>query len=253
MLKARVIPSLMLKGNRLVKTVKYDNDLYIGDPLNAIRIFNEKEVDELIILDILASTESKGPPIKLIREIASECFMPLCYGGGIRSIEDISEILNAGVEKVAINTHAIENPQFVKMAAEAFGSQSIVISLDVKINKKGRYEVFTRRGKQPTGLDTIDWVILMQEMGAGEIILNAIDRDGTLQGYDIDLIRAVTSAVSIPVIASGGAGNLSHLVEAIDYGGASAVAVGSMFVLHGKHRAVLISYPSPQELGVIGI
>ena len=253
MLKARVIPSLLLKGNRLVKTVKYDNDLYVGDPLNAIRIFNEKEVDELILLDIQATAEHKRPPIKLIREIASECFMPLCYGGGIGSIEDINEILNAGVEKVAINAYAIENPQFVKTAAEAFGSQSIVISLDIKINKKGNYEVFTRRGKQPTGLEAVPFAILMQDMGAGEIVINSIDRDGTLQGYDIDLIRSVSSVVSIPVIASGGAGNLSHLVEAISDGGASAVAVGSMFVLHGKHRAVLISYPSPRELGVIEI
>jgi len=253
MLIARVIPSLLLKGTGLVKTVKFDNELYIGDPLNAIRIFNEKEVDELILLDTRASAEHKQPQIKLIREIASECFMPLCYGGGIRSIEDISEILDAGIEKVAINTYAVENPQFVKTAAEAFGSQSIVISIDVKINKKGRYEVFTRRGKQPTGLEPVAFAILMQEMGAGEIMLNAIDRDGTLQGYDIDLIKSVSSVVSVPVIASGGAGNLAHLKDAITYGGASAVAVGSMFVLHGKHRAVLISYPSPQELGVIGI
>jgi len=249
MLKARVIPSLMLKGNRLIKTIKYDNDLYIGDPLNAIRIFNEKEVDELIILDIQASTEGKGPPIKIIREIAGECFMPLCYGGGIRSIEDINEILGAGVEKVAINSYAIENPQFIRKAAEAFGSQSIVISLDVKMNKKGKYEVFTRRGRKPTGLIAAEFARLAQEMGAGEIVLNAIDRDGTLQGYDIDLIKSVSSVVSIPVIASGGAGELSHLAEAINRGGASAVAVGSMFVLHGKHRAVLISYPSPGELG----
>jgi len=253
MLKARVIPSLMLKGNRLVKTIKYNSDIYVGDPLNAIRIFNEKAVDELIILDILASAECKRPPIKLIREIAGECFMPLCYGGGIRSIEDINEILSAGVEKVAINTYAVEDPRFIMKAAEVFGSQSIVISLDVRMNNKGKYEVFTQRGKKPTGLAAADFALLAQEMGAGEIILNSIDRDGTLQGYDIDLIKSVSSAVSIPVIASGGAGELTHLVEAITCGGASAVAVGSMFVLHGKHRAVLISYPSPQELGDMSI
>jgi cyclase len=179
--------------------------------------------------------------------------MPLCYGGGIRSIEDISEILDAGVEKVAINTYAVENPLFVKTAAEAFGSQSIVISLDVKKNKRGKYDVFTRRGKQPTGLEPADFAIRLQEMGAGEIMLNAIECDGTLKGYDIDLIRSVSSVVSIPIIASGGAGTLSHILDAIKLGGASAVAVGSLFVLHGKHRAVLISYPSPQELGVLGI
>lgn len=243
----------MLKGNRLVKTIRYDNALYIGDPLNAIRIFNEKEVDELIILDIEASTGGKGPPIKMIREMAGECFMPLCYGGGIRSVEDINEILSAGVEKVAINTFVVENPQFIEKAAEAFGSQSIVISLDVKMNEKGKYEVFTGRGKKPTGLIAADFAQLVQEMGAGEIVLNSIDRDGTLQGYDIDLIKSVSSVVSIPVIASGGAGKLSHLVEAINLGGASAVAVGSMFVLHGKHRAVLISYPSLKELGDMSI
>ncbi len=253
MLKARVIPSLLLKGTGLVKTLKFDNELYVGDPLNAIRIFNEKEVDELILLDTRATAEYTRPPIKLIREIASECFMPLCYGGGIRSIEDINEILDAGVEKVAINTYAVENPRFVKTAAEAFGSQSIVISMDVKKSKRGKYEVFTRRGMQPTGLDPANFAIRLQEMGAGEIMLNAIERDGTLQGYDIDLIKSVSSVVSIPIIASGGAGTLSHIADAIKLGGASAVAVGSLFVLYGKHRAVLISYPSPQELGVLGI
>jgi len=253
MLKPRVIPSLMLKGNRLVKTVKYNGELYIGDPLNAIRIFNEKEVDELIVLDIQASIENRKPSIALIREIASECFMPLCYGGGITSIEDIDQILDSGVEKVAISTCAVENPQFIKTAAAAFGSQSIVISLDVRKEKDGRYEIYTRRGKKRTGWDASSFAQMAQNMGAGEIILNSIDMDGTLQGYDIDLIKSISSIVSIPVIASGGAGKLAHLREAISQGGASAVAVGSMFVLHGKLRAVLISYPSPQELGDITI
>ncbi len=251
MLKPRVIPSLMLKRNRLVKTVNYNGELYIGDPINAIRIFNEKEVDELIVLDIDASIESRKPSIALIREIASECFMPLCYGGGITSIEDIEQILDSGVEKVAISTCAIEEPQIIRSAARAFGSQSIVVSLDVRKEKDGRYKIYTQRGKKRTGLDASGFAQMAQTMGAGEIMLNSIDRDGTLEGYDIDLIRSVSSRVSIPVIASGGAGKLAHLREAISQGGASAVAVGSMFVLHGKLRAVLISYPSAQELGEI--
>ncbi len=251
MLTTRVIPCLLLKGQGLVKTIKFKASEYVGDPINTIRIFNEKEVDELILLDILATVDQKRPPMKLISEIASECFMPLCYGGGIRSIDDIKEILNIGVEKVAMNTYAVDNPHFIRDAAETFGSQSIVVAIDVKRSFLGKHEIFTHGGREATVLDPVEFAIQVEEMGSGEIFLNSIDRDGTMQGYDIELIRKVSEAVSIPVIACGGAGKLSDFADAVTLGRASAVAAGSFFVFHGKHRAVLISYPSRQELSEV--
>jgi cyclase len=248
MLNIRVIPCLLLRGQGLVKTVQFKDAKYIGDPINAIKIFNEKEVDELILLDILATVEQRRPPFKLISEIASECFMPLCYGGGICNLDDIAEIFNLGVEKIAINTYAINNPYFIKDAAGEFGSQSIVLAMDVKKNLLGEYEVLTQGGRKSTKLDPVRFAIEMEEMGAGEIFLNSIDRDGTMQGYDIELVKKVTEAVSIPVIACGGAGKLSDFAVVIKEGGASAVAAGSLFVFHGEERAVLISYPSVREL-----
>lgn len=248
MLNIRVIPCLLLRGQGLVKTVQFKDAKYVGDPINAVKIFNEKEVDELILLDILATVEQRKPPLKLISEVASECFMPLCYGGGICSLDDIKEIFNLGVEKVAVNTYAINNPYFIKEAAGKFGSQSIVLAMDVKRNLLGDYEVFTHGGRKSTKLDPVRLAIEIEEIGAGEIFLNSIDRDGTMQGYDIELIKKVTEAVSIPVIACGGAGKLSDFAVAIKEGGASAVAAGSLFVFHGEEHAVLISYPSVQEL-----
>jgi cyclase len=248
MYKIRVIPCLLLKGKGLIKTVKFKNETYVGDPINAIRIFNEKEVDELILIDIESTTAHKPIPLNIISDVASECFMPLCYGGGIRNITDIKNILALGVEKIAINSMAIENPSFVKAASEAFGSQSIVVSIDVKGNSSGKYEVFTYGGKKSTKLDPVQVAINMERMGAGEILLTSIDRDGTMQGYDIEILKQVSEAVTIPVIALGGAGKLAHLKEAIESGGASAVAAGSFFIFHGKYRAVLISYPSVQEI-----
>jgi cyclase len=248
MLNIRVIPCLLLRGQGLVKTVQFKDAKYVGDPINAVKIFNEKEVDELILLDILATIEQRRPPLRLIFEVASECFMPLCYGGGICSLDDIKEIFNLGVEKVAINTSAINNPYFIKGAAEKFGSQSIVVAIDVKKNLLGEYEVFTHGGRKSAKLDPVRLAMEIEEMGAGEIFLNSIDRDGTMQGYDIELIKKVTEAVSIPVIACGGAGKLSDFAVAIKEGGASAVAAGSLFVFHGEERAVLISYPSVREL-----
>ena len=248
MLKTRVIPCLLLEGHGLVKTVQFKNPKYVGDPINAVRIFNEKEVDELILLDIQATVEKQAPQTKRILEIASECFMPLCYGGGIRSLDDIGEIFGLGVEKVSINTYAVENPGFIRSAAERFGSQSIVVAIDARRQPSGKYEVFTYSGKVGTKLDPVEHAKRMEEMGCGEIFLNSIDRDGTLQGYDIELISQVSQAVSIPVIACGGAGKLSDFREAVELGGASAVSAGSLLVFHGKHRAVLITYPSEQEL-----
>jgi cyclase len=248
MLRTRVIPCLLLKGHGLVKTAQFRNPKYVGDPINAVRIFNEKEVDELTFLDITATVDQRMPQMKRILDIASECFMPLCYGGGIRDLEDIKEIFSLGVEKVAINTRAVEAPFFIREASDKFGSQSIVVAIDAKTNVEGRYEVFTRSGSVATGMDPARFAAQAEKMGCGEIFLNSIDRDGTQAGYDIELIKQVSRAVSIPVIACGGAGKLSDFAEAIEKGGASAVAAGSLFVFHGKHRAVLISYPSIQEL-----
>jgi len=231
-----------------VKTVHFGDPRYVGDPINAIRIFNEKEVDELVLLDIQATANGTSPQEKIIREIASECFMPLCYGGGIRSLNQAKGIFNLGVEKIAINTCAVEDPNFINSAAEWFGSQSIIVAIDAKRQSNGKYEVFTHCGKSATGLDVVEHARRMEKMGCGEIFLNSIDRDGTQQGYDIDLVKQVSNAVSVPVIACGGAGNLSHFVDAVKLGGASAVAAGSLFVFHGKHQAVLISYPPVREL-----
>lgn len=248
MLKARVIPCLLLKNQGLVKTVKFKDPRYVGDPINTVKIFNEKEVDELIFLDTTATLEKRGPSFKILSEIASECFMPLAYGGGIRNLNDIEKVFTTGLEKVIINSYAVENPSFIEDAARLFGSQSILVSIDVKKAVFGGNDVRIHGGKRKTGLDPVKYAIAMEEMGAGELFVNAIDKDGTMEGYDIELIRKVTDAVTIPVIACGGAGKISDFTEAVKEGGASAVAAGSLFVFHGKYRAVLISYPSRQDL-----
>lgn len=248
MIRTRVIPCLLLRNRGLVKTVKFKDPKYLGDPINIVRIFNDKEVDELVFLDITATVENRKPPFKLISEIASECFMPLGYGGGIKDLEDIRQILSLGAEKVAINSYAVEQPTFIRAAADRFGSQSIVVSIDVKKSLFGKYEVMTHSGKKATGLDPVKFAIEMEQMGAGELLLNSIDRDGTMQGYDLDLIRRVSQVVTIPVVACGGARAVQDLVSAVHQGGASAVAAGSMFVFHGPHRAVLINFPTAAEL-----
>jgi cyclase len=247
MLKIRVMPCLLVNNERLIKTVHFKNPAYIGDPVNAIKIYNEKEVDELVLVDIAATVERRPPPFRLIAEVTDECFMPLCYGGGITSIHDIKKIFASGVEKVAINSYAVENPSFITAAAALFGSQSIVVAIDVKKTILGKYIVCTHNGRNTTKLVPAVFAQRMQEMGAGEILLNAIDRDGTWGGYDLDLIRKVTEAVTIPVIALGGAGHVSHFGEAVRYG-ASACAAGSMAVYQGKNKGVLINFPTREEL-----
>jgi cyclase len=248
MIATRVIPCLLLRGGGLVKTVRFSDPVYLGDPVNIIRIFNDKEVDELFLVDIMASRERRPPPYEMIARITSECFMPLGYGGGVRTLDEMREIFGLGVEKVSLNTQAVENSAFVRAAANRFGSQSIVVSIDAKRGMFGRYEVYTCGGRKRTGLDPVDAARQMELAGAGEILLNSIDRDGTLQGYDLDLIRRVASAVNIPVVACGGAGEVRHLKEAVEEGGATAAAAGSIFVFRGRHRAVLISYPTPGQL-----
>ncbi|WP_256003209.1 AglZ/HisF2 family acetamidino modification protein [Pedobacter deserti] len=253
MLRTRVIPVLLLQEAGLVKTVKFKNPEYIGDPINAVRIFNEKEVDELIFLDINASKEHRDPPYDLINRLATECFMPLCYGGGIRDIDTIRNILKSGVEKVAINSFALENPEFIQEAASVFGSSTIVVSIDVKKNLLGQYRLHSSTGNMNVKNDVAAFAGQMEALGAGELLLNSVDNDGTMQGYDIKLIKQITSQVNIPVIACGGAGKIGDFVQASHEGGASAVAAGSTFVFHGKHKAVLITYPAQKELRKVGL
>ena len=249
-LQVRVIPVLLLLDNGLVKTIRFKNPVYIGDPINAVHIFNEKEVDELIFLDITPVNRHNTPdvqkpyhiPLDLVRKISEECSMPLAFGGGIRTIEDIQEIQATGVEKVVLNSSVVENSNLIRSAAEKFGNQSIVVSIDVKRHMNGKYEVFSHGGKNQTGLDPVTHAQNVVSSGAGEIMVNAIDRDGIMQGYDLELVHQVASAVSVPVISCGGAGTIGHFSEAVT-AGASAVAAGSMFVFHGRRRAVLISYP----------
>lgn len=248
MIRPRVIPALLLKGQGLVKTVKFKDPKYLGDPINVVRIFNDKEVDEIVLLDITATPQNRGPQFEVLKDIASEVFIPLAYGGGIRSMEDVSTLLGIGIEKLIMNTSAVENPSLIRDTADHAGSQAVVVSMDVKKNFIGKYEVFTRCGQKKTGLDPVRHAMEVEKMGAGEILLNSIDCDGMMQGYDIELVRSVADAVKVPVVACGGAGNLAHVAEVIQQGHASAAAAGSMFVFQGPLRGVLISYPSPKEL-----
>jgi len=248
MLSTRVIPCLLLRRSGLVKTVKFKNPKYLGDPINIVKIFNEKEVDELVVLDITATIDGKDPNFKLLEELASEAFMPVAYGGGVRSIYHIKTLLGLGMEKVIINSYAVQNPDFIRTAAEFAGSQSVVVSIDVKKNFWGKFEVLTRSGAKSTGLNLFDFAKEIESRGAGELFLNSIDRDGTMKGFDLNLIKQVAGALNIPLVACGGASTVQDLVSAVKQGGASAVAAGSMFVFHGPHRAVLISYPRYSEL-----
>jgi imidazole glycerol-phosphate synthase subunit HisF len=244
----RVMPCLLLRGTGLVKTVGFKDPTYLGDPRNVIKIFNEKEVDEIVLLDISATANASEPNYDLLLELTSECFMPLTYGGGITNLSQIEKILKLGVEKVSLNTCVVKNLAFITQVSRAFGSQSTVASIDVKRKLLGKYEVFIRGGKEKTGLDPVALAKQVESAGAGEILLNSIDRDGTMQGYDLEILGKVTNAVRIPVIACGGAGSIHDFGLAVKQGGASAVAAGSLFVFHGRHRAVLISFPKRQDL-----
>lgn len=250
MLRTRVIPSLLLKGEGLVKTSRFKNPKYVGDPINAIKIFNDKEVDELVLLDISATNQSKGPAFDTIAQIASECFMPVAYGGGIATVDQIRRILNSGVEKVILNSVTFSNPELVRQAADEFGSQAVIASMDVRRKFLGGYEVLSHSGTRKTGHEPVKWAKRMEEFGAGEILLNSIDRDGMMGGYDLDLVSRVCAAVSIPVIAAGGAGSVSDFTKATN-AGAGAVSAGAMFVFHGPHRAVLITYPTREQLAAV--
>lgn len=243
----RVVPCLLLKGRGLTKTVGFKDHTYVGDPVNAVRIFNEKEVDELMFIDIMASREGAGPRVSYVRDIASECFMPLSYGGGIDSMGQIEALFRTGVEKVSLNSTVFSRPELVSQAAAAYGSQSVVVTVDVRPGFLGKYHVFSHGGTVRQYIDLVQHLKRVEDLGAGEIIVNSIDHDGLRTGYDLPLLSTAARAVSIPVVALGGAGELRHLREAVD-AGASAVAAGSLFVFYGKHRAVLITYPSRREL-----
>jgi len=248
MLRYRVIPTLLLKNNGLVKTIKFKNPVYIGDPINAVKIFNDKEVDELILLDITATNENREPNYDKIGEIVSEAFMPIGYGGGINNLTQIEKLFRLGIEKVILNSALHSNPDLTNQASKIFGSQSIVAAIDVKKDLLGKYRVYTNAGTKKEKSDLVSFVKQIKEVGAGEIFINSIDSDGTLSGYDINLIKIVSANVNLPVVASGGAGSLEDFAKAIKEGGASAVAAGAMFVFQGVHRAVLISYPDYEEL-----
>jgi len=247
MLRTRVIPVLLLQNNRLVKTIRFKNPVYIGEPINAVRIFNDKEVDELILLDITATNDNREPNYKRIEEIVSEAFMPIGYGGGINKIEQIEKLFKLGIEKIILNTAAQVNPDLIKQASQIFGNQSIVVAIDIKKDFWGKTRIYTHSGNKKQGVDLYSFLRIAEEAGAGEIFINSIDRDGTMNGYDIELIKKVSSNVDVPVVASGGAGKIKDFSLAIK-AGASAVAAGAMFVFQGVHRAVLISYPKYEEL-----
>lgn len=249
MLRSRVTPCLLIHKGGLVKTLKFDSKRYVGDPLNTVRLFNEKEVDEIMVIDIDATVMNRDPDFSLIAKLARECRMPLCYGGGVKSAEQVERIVALGVEKVAMSSSAIADPKLISEAAQRIGSQSIVVVLDVKtIGLVGnRYELFTHNGRRPTGLSPLDLARRAESFGAGELVINSIDRDGTLKGYDLELILQIQGAVKLPITALGGAGSYNDIEALIQCCGVIGAGVGSLFVFQGKYRAVLIQYPNRME------
>jgi cyclase len=251
MIRTRIIPALLLRNESLVKTVRFGKFAYVGDPCNTVRIFNELEVDELLFLDITASREGRGPNLKVLADVANECFMPLCYGGGINSIHHVREIFDIGFEKVAINTQASANPSLIGEIASHYGSQAVIASIDVKRGFFGRMTVRTLAGRRDTKRDPVEWAKEMERIGAGEILLTSIDREGTWEGFDLELVSRVTAAVSIPVIAHGGAGTLDHVAAAVVQAKASAVALGSLVVFQKRGMGVLVNYPDKQQINAV--
>lgn len=243
MFRPRIIPVLLLKKNGIVKSVQFKNHRYIGDPINAVKIFNDQRADELVFLDIVAGKENRVISTDLVKSIGEEANMPFSVGGGIRSLQEIGSLLRSGAEKVILNTVAIKNPVFVKEAAESFGSSTIVVCIDVKKNMFGKQIVSSENGTKNSGFGPKDFAQKLEYYGAGEIIIQSVDRDGTMQGYDLDLISEVSQAVSIPVVALGGAGSLDHLKQAYRNSYATGVAAGSLFVYYGSRKGILINYP----------
>jgi cyclase len=247
MLKPRIIPCLLVRNGGLVKTVKFQDAKYVGDPMNAVKIFNEKESDELVVLDIDATADGREPDFKLAAQLAFECRMPLCYGGGIKRVDQAKKIIGLGVEKVAINSAAMENPALISGIAQEIGSQSVVVILDVKKKSGAGYEVWTHNAKKNTGQDPNQVARQAESLGAGEIVINSIDCDGEMKGYDLELARQIRENVGLPMTMLGGAGSLKDIGELIATCGVIGAAAGSLFVFKGIYRAVLINYPSPVQ------
>jgi cyclase len=248
MLRPRVIPCLLVKNGGLVKTIKFNDPKYVGDPINAVRIFNEKEVDELIVLDIDATIEKRDPDYTLIKNLAAECRMPLCYGGGVKTVDQFQKIISLGVEKVAVSSIVLQSPDLISNAAKWVGSQSIVVVMDVKKSiSHQQYELYTYNGTRETGINPVEFAKKIEEHGAGEIVINSIDNDGTMMGYDLNLIKSVRESITLPLTALGGAGSLEDISGLIQQFGIIGAAAGSLFVFKGKYRAVLINYPNRTE------
>lgn len=247
MLRSRIIPCLLIHDGGLFKTVKFKEPKYVGDPINAVRIFNEKEVDELAVFDIDATVNSRPPNLKLIEDLAAECRMPLCYGGGVSSAEQAAKIVGLGVEKVAVSAAAIVRPSLISEMAIAVGNQSVVAVLDVKKGTFGRFGLVSHNAKKKTKLDPFDFAKKLQELGVGEIVVNSVDNDGLMSGYDVQLATKMRDAVDVPITVMGGAGSHDDLKSLIDHFQIIGAAAGSLFVFKGKYRAVLINYPTADE------
>lgn len=243
MYRARVIPCLLLKGQGLVKSIRFKDHRYIGDPINAVKIFNDKRADELIFLDVFATKEGRCVSLDLVRKLGDECNMPFTVGGGVRGLDQIRDLIQAGAEKVSINSAAVADPDFVRAASEEFGASTIVVSMDIKKKTFGGERVFVQNGSRASNYRPEEFAQLMQEKGAGELLVNSVSCDGMMEGYDNDLMARVASTVDIPVIACGGAGSLEDMSAVVSEGKASAAAAGSLFVFHGPRRAVLINLP----------
>jgi cyclase len=247
MLRPRIIPCLLVRNKGLVKTLQFKDGKYVGDPINAVRIFNEKEADELLVIDIDATSSNNEPDYRMIENLASECRMPLCYGGGIKTLEQSQRIFSLGVEKIALSSAAIQNPSIVSEIVSKVGSQSVVVVLDVKKKMFGGYDLYIHNGKKNININPVDFAIKMEKEGAGEIVINSIDNDGVMKGYDLDLIDKVRNSISLPLTVLGGAGNLEDIGGLIQKYGIIGAGAGSLFVFKGKYKAVLINYPNWEE------
>lgn len=247
MLNPRIIPCLLVHNKGLVKTVKFNKPKYVGDPINAVKIFNEKEVDELIVVDIDATKEGREPNYGLIENLATECRMPLCYGGGIKTVEQAQRIFGLGVEKIAVSSMAVKTPDIITEIASRVGNQSVVVVLDVKKILNSNYELFTHNGSKGTGIDPVKFAVQMGKAGAGELVINSIDRDGMMNGYDQTIVEKIREVTDLPLTVLGGAGSLEDIGNMVRRHGIIGTAAGSYFVFKGKYRAVLINYPTPLE------
>ncbi len=247
MFRPRIIPVLLLKNLSLVKSVQFKQHKYIGDPINAVRIFNDSKADELVFLDIEASRNNTLISLDFVRNVGEEANMPFAVGGGIKSVQDIRAIIGAGAEKVVINTHAARNPDFIREASETFGSSTIVVCIDVKNQLFKGQRTWVASGSKATAFSPIEFAQRMEQQGAGELIIQSIERDGTMQGYDVELVKSICSAVSVPVVALGGAGKTEDMEEVYRSGHANGLAAGSLFVYQGKNRGVLVNYPGKEE------